>query len=353
MVESKSSADPVTRNILQSAHTTHKLSPDLNDLVDAIRQAQLDILIYTDLGLDPITYFAAFSRLAPIQVTGLGHPDTSGVASIDYFISDSVDLAQPTASFYSETVVHMPGMGTCFVDRVLDAATALQSPRTALLDRAKYIEKIGIPRSAHIYVIVQPLYALHSMFDDCIARILMQDKLGYIIVLNPGNSWHSSHHTLFFNRLSGRLSEDALKRVLTFQYLQTAEFIHKSIAAAHVMLDPFPGGSYHSSLHALSLGIPVITYPSERLVGRQCLSLYKRMGYLDLVVSSPLEYATLALTLAHKPKIRQNHVNFLMKYRSKLFDCSLVRKSWVQFFNLALEGSNDLRLRNKTHSHRP
>ena len=259
-----------------------------------------------------------------------------------------MDLSVPASTHYSEMLIKMPGMGSCFVDRVKEYATALHSPRTALLERAKYIEKIGIPRSAHLYVVVQPFYALHSVFDECIARILMQDKLGYVVILNPGNTWHSSHHTLFFNRLIGRLSEDALKRLLTFQYLQTADFIHKSIAAAHAVLDPFPSATYHSSLHALSLGIPVITLPSKHMIGRQCLSLYKRMDYLDLVVSSPLEYATLALTLAHKPKIRQHHVNFLMKNRNKLFDCAGVEKLWKNFFVFALMNSNDPNLVNKT-----
>lgn len=70
MVEAKSTMDPVSRSVQEHAHKVHKLSPDLNELVEAIRNAKLDILIYTDLGLDPLTYFASFSRLAPIQVTG-------------------------------------------------------------------------------------------------------------------------------------------------------------------------------------------------------------------------------------------------------------------------------------------
>ena len=70
MLEARSSTDPVSRSIEKYAHTVHKVAPDLNQLVDTIRSAKLDILIYTDLGLDPITYFASFSRLAPIQVTG-------------------------------------------------------------------------------------------------------------------------------------------------------------------------------------------------------------------------------------------------------------------------------------------
>lgn len=70
MLEAKSSADPVAQSIRQHAHVTHTVSADLNELVDTLRTAQLDVLVYTDLGLDPVTYFAAFSRLAPVQVTG-------------------------------------------------------------------------------------------------------------------------------------------------------------------------------------------------------------------------------------------------------------------------------------------
>ena len=67
-------------------------------------------------------------------------------------------------------------------------------------------------------------------------------------------------------------------------------------------------------------------------------------------MSSSLEFATLALTLAHKPKIRQKHVNFLMKHRSKLFDCAKVKKNWIDFFTFALTSSSDPRLKNKTLS---
>ena len=75
--------------------------------------------------------------------SGLGHPDTSGVSTIDYYVSDEVELppSYSTAgsgnslgvSLYSETLVLMAGLGTCFVDRVRDQAVALQSPRYVMM----------------------------------------------------------------------------------------------------------------------------------------------------------------------------------------------------------------------------
>ena len=49
--------------------------------------AELDILYYTDIGMEPLTYFLAFARLAPVQCVAWGHPVTTGISSIDYFIS--------------------------------------------------------------------------------------------------------------------------------------------------------------------------------------------------------------------------------------------------------------------------
>lgn len=138
-------SDSVYNTVLQHVHAIHPLTAELTVFIRAVREAKVDILIYPDLGLDPIPFFAAFARLAPIQVTGLGHVDTSGLDTVDYYVSDTSEVTSPVAAeaHYSETLIRMCGMGTCFVDRYLEYATSLQSPRTGLLERAKYIESIG------------------------------------------------------------------------------------------------------------------------------------------------------------------------------------------------------------------
>lgn len=136
------STDVLVNKINKHAYVVHSVAADLSLFIDTIRNASLDVLFYPDLGLDPIPYFAAFSRLAPIQITGLGHQDTSGISTIDYFISDELD-PKGHESFYTEKLVRLPGLGTCFYDRFISYASQLQNPRTGILERAKYIESIG------------------------------------------------------------------------------------------------------------------------------------------------------------------------------------------------------------------
>ena len=49
---------------------------------------------YTKVGLDPVAYFLSFARLAPVQMVWWGHPDTSGVPSLDYFVSSDVEVSE-------------------------------------------------------------------------------------------------------------------------------------------------------------------------------------------------------------------------------------------------------------------
>src|SRR5262249_39926996 len=47
-----------------------------------IEDLELDVLLYTDVGMHAFTYTLAFSRLAPVQCVTWGHPETTGLATI-------------------------------------------------------------------------------------------------------------------------------------------------------------------------------------------------------------------------------------------------------------------------------
>jgi predicted O-linked N-acetylglucosamine transferase (SPINDLY family) len=353
------STDVLVNKINKHAHVVHSVAADLSLFVETIRQAALDVLFYPDLGLDPIPYFAAFSRLAPIQITGLGHQDTSGISTIDYFISDELDPPGHEA-FYTEKLIRMPGMGTCFYDRFISYASQLQNPRTGILERAKYIESIGtifppysslvfivlsspphlprfpdIPRASHVYIIGQPLYALHPSFDQVIIQILTSDQLGQVIFLDKHPAKDS-----WIQLFSLRFPETIRSRLKFHSDLAFSDYL-KAIGAGHVLLDPFPVSLYESSFIALSIGIPIITMPSKSsaMNNRMTLSLLSRLGWHGdgLVVSTPAEYVELALRLTHKPKVRSKFVERIISTRHKLFDCSKVVPSWRSFFQYALE----------------
>ena len=73
--------------------------------------------------------------------------------------------------------------GTVLVDTYsLHTASQHSSPRTALLDRARLIEQIGLPRSAHLYIVAQHLYKLHPDFDAVLIKILLQVESLFILL---------------------------------------------------------------------------------------------------------------------------------------------------------------------------
>ncbi len=89
------SEDPMSRAIAMAADRTITLPPHLLAAREQIAQERLDVLLYTDVGMDSLPYYLAHGRLAPVQCVTWGHPLTTGLPTIDYFIS-SVDL-EPSA----------------------------------------------------------------------------------------------------------------------------------------------------------------------------------------------------------------------------------------------------------------
>ena len=69
-----------------------------------IADAKLDVLVYSELGMEITPYFLSFGRLAPVQVATWGHPVTSGVETVDYFVAPQIEI--PTVILTSHT--HYP-----------------------------------------------------------------------------------------------------------------------------------------------------------------------------------------------------------------------------------------------------
>ena len=80
----------------------------------AIADQDLDVLIFTDVGMDSLTATLAWSRMAPVQCVGWGHPDTTGSPHIDYFLSSELLETADADAHYSERLVRLPLLGTYF-----------------------------------------------------------------------------------------------------------------------------------------------------------------------------------------------------------------------------------------------
>ena len=97
--------DTLSKSIDEAADELVILPNDLRGARETIGKYPLDILFYPEIGMDPLTYFLAFSRLAPVQCTTWGHPVTTGIPNMDYYISSENAEPSNAQAHYSESLV--------------------------------------------------------------------------------------------------------------------------------------------------------------------------------------------------------------------------------------------------------
>jgi len=86
---------------------------NLQAWIRTIGDANLDVLIYPEIGMDTLTTQLASLRLAPVQAASWGHPETTGLPSMDLYLSaDGLEPANAEDN-YSERVVRLPNLGVC------------------------------------------------------------------------------------------------------------------------------------------------------------------------------------------------------------------------------------------------
>ena len=105
---------------------------ELREWVDAIAAQELDVLIYPEIGMDPMTVRLASLRLAPVQAASWGHPETSGLPTIDYYLSGEALEPEAAQAYYTESLVALPHLGCHF--EPLNIAPAPVDPAQAGID---------------------------------------------------------------------------------------------------------------------------------------------------------------------------------------------------------------------------
>jgi protein O-GlcNAc transferase len=79
----------------------------------ALAEDAPDVIFYPEIGMSSLCYFLAAHRLAPLQVASWGHPISTGLATIDLFLSGDLIEAADADQHYRERLIRLPGSGCC------------------------------------------------------------------------------------------------------------------------------------------------------------------------------------------------------------------------------------------------
>jgi len=263
------------------------LPPALDQQQRLVAAEALDVLLYPDIGMSRDTYLLAYSRLAPVQAVSWGHPDTTGLDTIDYFVSASGIEPTEADRHYSERLVRLDRL-PCFYDP--PGAPAADLARSAF----------GLPETGTVYACPQSLFKLHPDFDSILAGIATGDPDGHVVVLEATQpSWNA----LLRKRWAGS-GHRALERVHFVPRQPYGRFL-ALLAHVDVLLDPIHFGSGNTLYEAMAHGTPIVTWPGRFMRGRIVAGAYRQMGLDDAPVAARLEdYVPLALALGRDPARR-------------------------------------------------
>jgi protein O-GlcNAc transferase len=279
--------DPLASEIAAAADHHIVLTGDLAAMRVQIAGARLDALIYPDIGMEPTSYFLAFARLATVQAVLWGHPMTTGIPNVDYFLSAAAMETPSAQAHYSEDVVCLPSVNTFF---------RRPEPPQPGKDRSD----LGLPETGGLYVCPQSLFKFHPDFDRACMAILDRDPTGTLVLLQDS----ARHWQDILQQRFETLSPTAARRVRFLPRLNESDFF-SLLRSADVLLDPIHFGGGNTTLEAFAMGTPVVTLPSDYLRGRITYALYQQMGMDDLIATDATQFVALATAVVADPAWRQ------------------------------------------------
>lgn len=287
-----------------------------------LRPLQQDVLIYTDIGMDSRAYQLALHRLAPIQCVLPGHPVTTGLPEMDYYLSGSLSEPEYTLaqSHYTEQLV--------LIADDLARFSPVSAPQR-ILSRAE----LGLPEAKHLYFCPMTLFKFHPDFDQALAEILRRDSQAIIYL---ARYYQTDLHRLLQERFE-RLLPDVAGRIRFVPWLDQ-QALYSLILQADAVLDSFHFGGGSTSRMVLGLGQPYVSWPAEFLRGRISYGCYRRMGLEDRLPDSFEAYVSEALRLGTDADYRQQRQQEIAARAQRLFEFAPVAGELADFLRRVVKG---------------
>ena len=286
---------------------------ELRQWVETIHSRELDVLIYPEIGMDLMTAKLASARLAPVQVVTWGHPQTSGLPTMDYFLSaEDFEPANaqgdpPAQEHYTERLVMLPHLG-CSYSPLPVTAVAPNLAGMGIDLESPLLLCPGLPFKylpQHDWILVE------------IARRLGKCKIVFVVGARMENLSARLRERL--DQAFARAGLDFSKYVVFISWQQRSEF-YGLMKRVDVFLDTIGFSGFNTAMQAIECGLPVATRDGRFMRGRLGSGILKRMGLPELVAQSDEDYIALAVRLAREPDYNRHIRGRIEANRPVLFD---------------------------------
>ncbi|MBI1398122.1 MAG: tetratricopeptide repeat protein [Betaproteobacteria bacterium] len=251
-------------------------------LAETIRACELDAVV--DLsGHTAGQRLGVFARrVAPVQLTWLGYPGTTGIPAIDYRLTDTTcDPVGLTDALHTEKLWRLPGPFLCYGPRADSPALRTHAPREA----RGYVTFGSFSNFAKVSDTTLRMWA------DVLARV----PAARLLLKSRGLDEPSLGSRL--RERFAALGGDAARLDLEGFSGGLSEHLAR-YGDVDIALDTYPYHGTTTTCEALWMGVPVVTLAGRSHVSRVGASLLASVGHAEWVASSAEEYVRIATALA-------------------------------------------------------
>ena len=292
---------------------------NIKDARNFIANQKFDIIVYCEIGMLLRPLYLSYSRLAPVQITTWGHSETSGINTIDYFVSSKYFEVEENKvqNQYSEKIHLMNSLSTYYYP----PTKILLPPNQTFKPRKDF----GLNDTMNVYGCIQSSFKISDEFEKMLNGILKGDKQA-VILMSLNKPFCKSQIT----RIYKLLGEQDFKRLLFYPALDITTYMNL-IKLSDVILDPYPFGGCNTSFEAFDYNIPVVSMPTKYLNGRFTFGMYKKMGFNDMIADTPQNYINIALKTATDKKFKETIKDKINNSKHLLFQEKEAILEWSTF----------------------
>jgi protein O-GlcNAc transferase len=277
--------DNITRRVRASTDAFLH-SQDVAAVRRSIIAREFDVLVYLDVGMSAFCAQLAALRLAPVQCATWGHSVTTGLPTVDHFIS-SEWMEQPgSEAHYTENLVKLPQLG-------FSAAHERMNRALFGFTRAQF----GLPGDAPVFLCPHSLFKYPPAQDAVFARIARRVPHARILFVS-GESPAAAER--FQRRLGAAFTDEGLRpgdHCVFLPRVGALEFSQLYVLA-DVYLDAMGWSGCNTTIEALDRALPVVTCAGAFQRGRQSAALLRAAGVPELVAHDADGYVECAVRLA-------------------------------------------------------
>ncbi|MEG4324941.1 tetratricopeptide repeat protein [Microcoleus sp. herbarium5] len=304
--------------------------PDnLEAVCQQIFKDQLHILVFLAIGMWAPTTQLASLRLAPIQCTAWGHPVSSGLPTIDYFLSGDLLEPENAQEHYTEQLVRLPNLGISYPKPLIPKPTKTRSD-------------FQLRDNAVIYLSCQLSFKYLPQYDYIfveIVRRVPQAQLVFVFRSKFSNDASKTLETKFRQRLHKAFAAVNLNSEDYCVFLpgQDWESYTSLMLNSDVFLDTLSFSGGHTTFDAVACNLPIVTCAGELMRGRQSCGILKMLGVTDTIAQNEAEYIEIAVKLGLDPQWQQDISQSMSDRHAYLYEDKTCVQGLEQFYEQVVQ----------------